>query len=238
MREVIYNSTFTKKSQEDESGRVTYSAKFVPFGVQSLDAYEYQSDAFESYFNSDPAPLPVYNAHDETSRVGRVLMDSIEIKKDGIYGSFELYNTPAAQNIMPAIVDGTLKSVSISAFVARDMINDDGELVLLEGELRELSIVQYPAFPDAVLTSGQKKDLERVLRSAGYSKNQALSIISNNTIKEYRDSKEVIKRLSDLDVNKNEDVSDSVVFNSEEDMLNIVTKAMHQILKENNDGRQ
>lgn len=127
-----------------------------------------------------------------------------EIKEDNI-GLFVKCKIPRKDSlvqgrVIPQIDIGSVKSFSIGYWAKEYKYDDDGNRVISEIELLEVSLVPLPMNPSAVITSAKtldidaakeiqnKRDFERALRDLGCSQKAAVYLSAHFNMPESSDS--------------------------------------------------
>lgn len=129
--------------------------------------------------------LPIFFNHDSQSvPIGmytRVEQNARGLKVEGKL----LLDIPLAKEVYSAMKAGVVKGLSIGIDLARDGYEEkeDGSGLLIKevSRLREISICTFPCEPKAQIGAVKMetiRDCEKALRDAGFSRSQALTLIS------------------------------------------------------------
>jgi HK97 family phage prohead protease len=114
----------------------------------------------------------------------------VEERDGGLYVEGKVSDTAAGRDVMTLLRDGAIDSMSIGYAVREADYNDDGVRVIKDLDLYEVSLVNFPMNEKAVVTGVKAVDarnLESILREAGYSRSQAKAI-ANAGIKSLREA--------------------------------------------------
>ena len=113
----------------------------------------------------------------------------VEERDGGLYVEGKISDTASGRDVMTLLRDGAIDSMSIGYAVREADYNDDGVRVIKDLDLYEISLVNFPMNEKAVVTgvkSVDARNLESILREAGYSRSQAKAI-ANAGIKSLRE---------------------------------------------------
>lgn len=128
-----------------------------------------------------------------------------EMREDGagLYVEGRISKTRLGDEALELMRDGVVSSMSIGFTIPKGGAewDDDGyKRTIKEVDLFEFSPVTFPANPAAVITgvkSFDPRDVERILREAGYSRSQAKAI-ANGGVRSLREAGEANEELGDL----------------------------------------
>ena len=190
------------KEPEGDSGFIVgYASKFG-----GVDSYEdtIEKTAFDNFLKTGKLPKMFFNHDSWGLPVG--VWDRLEVDDVGLkaYGRINL-KTSAGADLYESIKFGSVDGLSICIRLAEnDYFYDDGLIRHITNvqDMREISIVNYPADSNARMidfksikndTIDNVKKLERSLRDAGFSKSDAMALISQakRAIHSERDADEV-----------------------------------------------
>ena len=190
------------KEPEGDSGFIVgYASKFG-----GVDSYEdtIEKTAFDNFLKTGKLPKMFFNHDSWGLPVG--VWDRLEVDDVGLkaYGRINL-KTSAGADLYESIKFGSVDGLSICIRLAEnDYFYDDGLIRHITNvqDMREISIVNYPADNNARMidfksikndTIDNVKKLERSLRDAGFSKSDAMALISQakRAIHSERDADEV-----------------------------------------------
>ena len=157
------------------------------YGNVDSDGDIIAKDAFRESSLNNPIVKLLYQ-HDKTQVLG---IGQIKSDSQGLFieGKLNL-DVAKAKEVRSLMKQGALDSMSIG-FRVPDYNNDiehkDGNRFIKRGEVKEVSIVTFPANPQALINSVKNeknianmtiRDFEDFLRDSGFSKQEALKIAS------------------------------------------------------------
>lgn len=190
------------KEPEGDSGFIVgYASKFG-----GVDSYEdtIEKTAFDNFLKTGKLPKMFFNHDSWGLPVG--VWDRLEVDYVGLkaYGRINL-KTSAGADLYESIKFGSVDGLSICIRLGEnDYFYDDGLIRHITNvqDMREISIVNYPADNNARMidfksikndTIDNIKMFERSLRDAGFSKSDAMALISQakRAIHSERDADEV-----------------------------------------------
>lgn len=190
-----------KEPEEDSGFIVGYASKF-----NGVDSYEdtIEKTAFDNFLKTGKLPKMFFNHDSWGLPVG--VWDRLEVDDVGLkaYGRINL-KTSAGADLYESIKFGSVDGLSICIRLGEnDYFYDDGLIRHITNvqDMREISIVNYPADNNARMidfksikndTIDNIKMFERSLRDAGFSKSDAMALISQakRAIHSERDADEV-----------------------------------------------
>jgi len=88
--------------------------------------------------------------HDSTNPIGRA--QSFQTNDNQITGSFKISSSTTGQDFLIRASEGLIASLSIGVEVISSKPSKDGTLYVQEAVMKEVSLVESPAFSDAVVT--------------------------------------------------------------------------------------
>ena len=88
--------------------------------------------------------------HDSTNPIGRA--QSFQTTDNQITGSFKISSSATGQDFLIRASEGLIASLSIGVEVVSSKPSKDGTLYVQEAVMKEVSLVESPAFSDAVVT--------------------------------------------------------------------------------------
>jgi HK97 family phage prohead protease len=88
--------------------------------------------------------------HDSTNPIGRA--QSFQTNDNQITGSFKISSSATGQDFLIRASEGLIASLSIGVEVVSSKPSKDGTLYVQEAVMKEVSLVESPAFSDAVVT--------------------------------------------------------------------------------------
>jgi hypothetical protein len=105
-------------------------------------------------FKAGKVRIPLLDAHRVFGSTEAVIGKIVELKEDAVGLKFkaELSETPLAQQVRKKVAEGLLDSLSIGYSIDADEVRRDGIRILKKLTLREISVVVFPANPEAKIT--------------------------------------------------------------------------------------
>lgn len=119
--------------------------------------------------------------HDSKKPIGRPTL--LEERDGGLYIEGKISDTELGREAMTLLKDGVIDSMSIGYSVNDSEYNGQGVRVIKDLDLYEVSLVTFPMNEKAKVTGVKDdnlnvRDIEKVLRDAGYSRSQSKAIAS------------------------------------------------------------
>lgn len=160
VKDVIGENT---KAFDKEKAKENGTFTFVASGIKE-DRYGEVVDPsgcdYKYFKNTNPVMLW---AHDHKipaiARVTKIWKDEKQIYCEAVWA-----NTPFAQEIRKEVEDGFINCVSIG-FIPREWEGEWPNYKFVEWELLEISVVNVPAYAEAVITAAKSMGLESVVKS-------------------------------------------------------------------------
>lgn len=140
----------------------------------------------------------LWNHKADAMPIGRYT--KVEEREGGLYVEGKISDTSAGRDVMTLLKDGAIDSMSIGYAVKDADYNEDGVRVIKDLDLFEVSLVNFPMNEKAVVTgvkSVDARNLENVLREAGYSRSQSKAI-ANAGIKSLREAGQEVEELAEI----------------------------------------
>ena len=122
----------------------------VPFnkvGYTSVGPVVFESGSIAIH---DSAKIKLLAQHDPTNPIGRA--QSFQTTDTHITGSFKISSSATGQDFLIRASEGLIASLSIGVEVISSKPSKDGTLYVQEAVMKEVSLVESPAFSDAVVT--------------------------------------------------------------------------------------
>ena len=122
----------------------------VPFnkvGYTSVGPVVFESGSIAIH---DSAKIKLLAQHDPTNPIGRA--QSFQTTDQQITGSFKISSSATGQDFLIRASEGLIASLSIGVEVISSKPSKDGTLYVQEAVMKEVSLVESPAFSDAVVT--------------------------------------------------------------------------------------
>jgi HK97 family phage prohead protease len=196
------------KALDDSSG--TFEGYGAVFG--NIDSYGdvITRGAFQNYLSMNkPSNVKLLWQHNTEEPIG--VYDDIQEDENGLYvkGRLLIDDVDRAKECYALLKAGAISGLSIGYTVNQNgsKMGIDGNRYLSDLKLWEISVVTFPANPEANIESVKNmtiKDFERFLRDAGFSKSEALQIAShgfksrNRCDTENDDLTSLLKQLNEL----------------------------------------
>ena len=98
----------------------------------------------------DTAKIKLLAQHDPTNPIGRA--QSFQTSDQQITGTFKVSSSATGQDFLIRASEGLIASLSIGVEVIASKPSKDGTLYVQEAVMKEVSLVESPAFADAVVT--------------------------------------------------------------------------------------
>ncbi|OHU23583.1 hypothetical protein BKG77_08040 [Mycobacteroides chelonae] len=118
------------------------------YGGQFRERFEY--GAFRKSIAERGHKVRLLTSHDSrTLAIGRAV-ELVE-KPDGLHASFEVAETRAGDEALELVRSGTVDSFSVGFSLMRERVDDDNVHTVTEAILREVSLVNFPAYEGAVV---------------------------------------------------------------------------------------
>jgi len=122
----------------------------VPFnkvGYTSVGPVVFESGSIKI---EDTAKIKLLAQHDPTNPIGRA--QSFQTSEQQITGTFKVSSSATGQDFLIRASEGLIASLSIGVEVIASKPSKDGTLYVQSAVMREVSLVESPAFSDAVVT--------------------------------------------------------------------------------------
>ena len=140
--------------------------------------------AFDKSLSTNSAQVKILWQHKQDTPIGKPMV--MRVDERGLYVEGKISDTSRGKDAKTLMRDGVIDSMSIG-FIANEVdYNSDGVRLIKELELIEFSLVTYPMNPKAQITQVKNaldvRELENILREAGYSKSQAIKMANVSII--------------------------------------------------------
>ena len=131
--------------------------------------------AFDKTLSTNADDVTILWQHKTDQPIGKPVI--MRADEHGLYVEGKISNTSIGRDAMTLMRDGVIRKMSIG-FIAKDVDYDNkGARLIKELDLVEFSLVSYPMNNNATITQVKNaldvRELETILREAGYSKAQA-----------------------------------------------------------------
>lgn len=155
--------------------------------------------AFDKTLATNAAQVKILWQHKQDQPIGRPVV--MRTDENGLYVEGKVSDTALGRDAKTLMKDGVINSMSIGFITKESDYNNDGVRLIKELELVEFSLVTYPMNEKAIITQVKNaldvRELESILREAGYSKAQATKMASVS-IKSLREADEESKSRAEL----------------------------------------
>jgi HK97 family phage prohead protease len=178
---------------EGQAGEITgYGSVFG-----NVDSYGdiVDSKAFNKSLSKRGLPVMLWQ-HDQTQPIG--VWESAEPDERGLKlkGRLFIDEISKAKEAYALVKNGAIKGLSIGFMTKKSEAGKEGERVLTEVDLLEVSLVTFPANEKAKVTSVKslpqtERDFEKFLRDAGFSNEASKAIVAKGFRSHIREPREV-----------------------------------------------
>ena len=142
--------TFSSEIEAADVERRIIAGVVVPFnkvGFTSVGPVVFESGSIQI---PDATKIKLLAQHDTTNPIGRA--QSFQTTDAAITGSFKISNSATGQDFLIRASEGLIASLSIGVEVIASKPGKDGTLYVQSAMMKEVSLVESPAFADAVVT--------------------------------------------------------------------------------------
>lgn len=214
----ILNLGMELKSIDDKS--MTFTAIGSVAGVEDSDGDIIENGAFDDVVieanKSNKLPKLLYQ-HDRRRVLGIITGIRVEtlLGKDVLYFDGKISNTTLGKDVYVLLKDKAIFECSIGFYIKEYTNIDpskpyDGRSITKIAKIPEISLVTFPANEEATVVNVKQKDgiidvrvLEKTLRDAGLSRNEAKAIISGGISElKQRDADQLSKKNEELEALK------------------------------------
>jgi len=180
--------TFSSPIEAADSGRRIISGVVVPYGKVG------NTSAGPVIFERGSIQIPntskikLLAQHEQTASgvIGRA--QSLTDGVDAMYGTFKVSASRDGENYLIKAAEGLLDGLSVGVDVIASQPGKDGNLYVQKAILREVSLVETPAFADAVVTSVAAAD-------AGDAAEEAIEELEDEQIQKISDAVDALKNI-------------------------------------------
>ena len=117
--------------------------------------------------------------HDSTNPIGRA--QSFQTTDNQITGSFKISSSATGQDFLIRASEGLIASLSIGVEVVSSKPSKDGTLYVQEAVMKEVSLVESPAFSDAVVTKVAASEGEPEVKPDPTPTNESEAVVETQT---------------------------------------------------------
>jgi len=144
--------------------------------------------AFDKTLAENASQVKILYMHKQDSPIGKPMLMRADEK--GLYIEGKISDTALGKDVKILMQDGVITSMSIGFITKEVDYNSDGVRLIKELDLIEFSLVTYPMNEKAIITQVKNaldpRELEHILREAGYTKSQAakMACVSVKSLRE------------------------------------------------------
>mgnify|MGYP003349425663 CR=1 FL=1 len=145
--------TFSASIEAADTGRRIISGKIVPFdnevGYTNVGAVIFQRGSIQV---PNVSKVKLLSQHEQTARgvIGRA--QSFHQDENAMYGTFKVSASADGENMLIKAAEGILDGLSVGVEVLSSKERKDGTLVVTSAVLKEVSLVESPAFDSSRVT--------------------------------------------------------------------------------------
>ena len=143
--------TFSSPIEASDVGRRVISGVVVPFGKvghTSVGAVIFERGSISI---PDKSKIKLLAQHDPTNPIGRA--QSFSTTDDAIYGSFKISASQKGSDYLVLASEDLIGGLSVGVDVIASKPSKDGTLYVQKAVLKEVSLVESPAFSEAIVTN-------------------------------------------------------------------------------------
>jgi HK97 family phage prohead protease len=152
--------TFASDIESSDQGRRLISGVVLPFnkiGNTSAGPVIFETGSVQI---PEARRVKLLAQHNQTDPIGRA--QSFQVTQDAIYGVFKISASSKGQDYLTLAAEELISSLSIGVDVLKAQENADGVLVVSSAVMKEVSLVESPAYADAVVTKVAASESEAV----------------------------------------------------------------------------
>ena len=158
--EITKHLTFSAQIESSDVGRRLISGGVLPFnsvGNTSAGPVIFQSGSVEI---PEARKIKLLAQHSQNDPIGRA--QSFQVTQDNIYGTFKISASSKGTDYLTLAAEELVSSLSIGVDVLKATENKDGVLVVSSAVMREVSLVESPAYPEAIVTKVSANQAEEI----------------------------------------------------------------------------
>jgi HK97 family phage prohead protease len=155
--------TFSSPIEAADAGRRIISGVVVPFGKvgnTSVGPVVFERGSIAIH---DGTKIKLLAQHDPTNPIGRA--QSFQTTDDAIYGQFKISASQKGTDYLIMASEDLIGGLSVGVDVIASKPGKDGTLYVQQAVLKEVSLVESPAFSDAKVTSVAASEGEEMVDS-------------------------------------------------------------------------
>jgi HK97 family phage prohead protease len=148
--EKTFNLTFASNIESSDTGRRLISGVVLPFnkvGYTSAGPVIFQSGSVEI---PEARRVKLLAQHSQNDPIGRA--QSFQVTQDAIFGTFKVSASSKGTDYLTLAAEELISSLSIGVEVLKAEENADGVLVVSSAVMKEVSLVESPAYADSIVT--------------------------------------------------------------------------------------
>ena len=149
--QMIQTLTFSSPIEAADQGRRIISGVVVPFGKVGNTSVGQVVFERGSIAIHDGAKIKLLAQHEPTNPIGRA--QSFSTTDSAIYGTFKISASQKGTDYLILASEDLIGGLSVGVDVIASKPGKDGILYVQQAVLKEVSLVESPAFSDAVVTS-------------------------------------------------------------------------------------
>ena len=156
--------TFSASIEAADTGRRIISGKIVPFGNEvghtNVGAVVFEKGSIQI---PNVSKVKLLAQHEQTARgvIGR--MQAAHQDDTAMYGTFKVSASADGENMLIKAAEGILDGLSVGVEVLASKERKDGTMVVTSAILKEVSLVESPAFDSARITDVAASEAEDVI---------------------------------------------------------------------------
>ena len=158
--QMIQTLTFSSPIEAADQGRRIISGVVVPFGKVGNTSVGQVVFERGSIAIHDGAKIKLLAQHEPTNPIGRA--QSFSTTDSAIYGTFKISASQKGTDYLILASEDLIGGLSVGVDVIASKPGKDGILYVQQAVLKEVSLVESPAFSDAVVTSVAASEGEEV----------------------------------------------------------------------------
>jgi len=146
--------------ESSDASRRLISGVVLPFNVignTSAGPVIFESGSVEI---PDAKRIKLLAQHSKNDPIGRA--QSFQITQDKIYGTFKVSASSKGTDYLTLAAEDLISSLSIGVDVLKAKENEDGVLVISSARMTEVSLVESPAYSEAIVTKVAANEAEEV----------------------------------------------------------------------------
>lgn len=152
--------TFASQIESSDAGRRLISGVVLPFnavGNTSAGPVKFESGSVEI---PEAKRIKLLAQHSQNDPIGRAV--SFQVTQDAIYGTFKVSASQKGNDYLIMAQEELISSLSIGVDVIKAKKDSSGVLVVSAARMVEVSLVESPAYADAVVTKVAASEGEAV----------------------------------------------------------------------------